>query len=92
MIRVPGFTVNLINVPLCWRSEAQRGVTISSSDAEYVGRSETVTEINFIYYLFQLRMCQRYSNVLLTTANVSEFYICLTKATEKMHMKSIFKE
>jgi hypothetical protein len=48
-----GFTVYLMNVPVCWRSKAQRGVTLSSSKAEYVVISEAVKEIKFIYYLLR---------------------------------------
>jgi hypothetical protein len=42
-----------MNVPVCWRSKAQRGVTLSSSKAEYVAMSEAVKEIKFIYYLLR---------------------------------------
>ena len=36
LFSVTGLTVYLQNVPVCWRSIAQRGVTSSSSKAEYV--------------------------------------------------------
>ena len=52
-ISVTGLIVYLMNVPVCWRSKAQRGVTLSSSEAEYVAISEAVKEIKFIYYLLQ---------------------------------------
>jgi hypothetical protein len=52
-ISVTGFIIYLMNVPVCWRSKAQRGVTLSSSEAEYVAISEAVKEIKFIYYLLQ---------------------------------------
>jgi hypothetical protein len=52
-ISVTGFIVYLMNVPVCWRSKAQRGVTLLSSEAEYVAISEAVKEIKFIYYLLQ---------------------------------------
>jgi hypothetical protein len=39
-----------MNVPVCWRSKAQKGVTLSSSEAEYVAMSEAFKEIKFIYY------------------------------------------
>jgi ketol-acid reductoisomerase len=42
-----------MNVPVCWRSKAQRGVTLSSSKDEYVAMSEAVKEIKFIYYLLR---------------------------------------
>jgi hypothetical protein len=52
-ISVTGFILYLMNVPVCWRSKAQKGVTLSSSEAEYVAMSEAVKEIRFIYYLLQ---------------------------------------
>jgi hypothetical protein len=52
-ISITGFIVYLINVPVCWRSKAQRGVTLSSSEAKYVAMSEAVKEIKFIYYFLR---------------------------------------
>jgi hypothetical protein len=42
-----------MNVPVCWRSKVQRGVTPSSNEAEYVEISEAVKEIMFIYCLLR---------------------------------------
>ena len=50
-ISVTGFIVYLQNVPVCWRSKAQHGVKLSSSEAEYVAISEAVKEIKFLYFL-----------------------------------------
>ena len=52
-ISVTGFIVYLLNVPVCWRSKAQKGVTLSSSEAEYVAISEATKEIKFIFYLLR---------------------------------------
>jgi hypothetical protein len=52
-ISVTGFIIYLMDVPVCWRSKGQRGVTLSSSEAEYVAILEAVKEIKFIYYLLQ---------------------------------------
>jgi hypothetical protein len=38
-----------MNVPICWRSKSQKGVTLLSTEAEYVAISEAVKE--FVYYL-----------------------------------------
>jgi hypothetical protein len=43
----------LLGVPICWRSKAQKGVTLSSNKAEYVAMAEAVKEIRFIYYLLR---------------------------------------
>ena len=50
-ISVTEFVIYLLGVPICWRSKGQKGVTLSSSEAEYVAMSEAVKEIRFIYYL-----------------------------------------
>ena len=40
-----------MNVPICWRSRGQKGVTLSTTEAEYVAC--TVKEILFILYLLR---------------------------------------
>ena len=42
-----------MNVPICWRSHGQKGVTLSMTEAEYVACSEVVKEILFIVYLLR---------------------------------------
>jgi hypothetical protein len=55
-ISVTGLIIYLLGVPICWRSKGQKGVTLSSSEAEYVAISEAVKEIRFIYYLESIGM------------------------------------
>jgi hypothetical protein len=50
-VSVTGFTIYLLSVPICWRSKSQKGVTLSSTEAEYVAISEANKELKFIYYL-----------------------------------------
>jgi hypothetical protein len=45
------FIIYLLSVPICWRSKSQKGVTLSSTEAEYVAISEAIKELKFIYYL-----------------------------------------
>jgi Reverse transcriptase (RNA-dependent DNA polymerase) len=52
-ISVTGFVIYLLDVPVCWRSKSQKGVTLSSTEAEYVAISEAVKEVKFIYYLLR---------------------------------------
>jgi hypothetical protein len=50
-VSVTGFIIYLLNVPICWRSKSQKGVTLLSTGAEYVAISEAIKELKFIYYL-----------------------------------------
>jgi hypothetical protein len=52
-ISVTGFIIYLQGAPVCWRFKAQKGVTLSSSEAEYVAISDAVKEIKFLYFLLQ---------------------------------------
>jgi hypothetical protein len=52
-ISVTGYIIYFMNVPICWRSRGQKGVTLSTTEAEYVACSEVVKEILFILYLLR---------------------------------------
>jgi len=47
-INVTGFCVFLMGAPISWKSKAQRNVTLSSSEAEFVALSEAAKEIKLI--------------------------------------------
>ena len=45
---ISGFVIYLFGCPIAWRSRGQKGVMLSSTEAEYVALSEVTTEIIFI--------------------------------------------
>ena len=47
-ISVTGYVVYFMNVPICWRSRGQKGVTLSTTEAEYVAGSEVVKELFYL--------------------------------------------
>ncbi len=47
-ISVYGFILYLCGAPISWRSKAGRGVTLSSTEAEYVAVSELAKEVIFV--------------------------------------------
>jgi hypothetical protein len=53
-ISVTGFIIYLLGATICWKSKEQKGVTLSSSEAEYVAMLEEVKEIHFIYFLLKV--------------------------------------
>lgn len=48
---ITGFIVYFLNVPVAWRSRGQKGVAISSTEAEYVLLREVFMEVKFILYI-----------------------------------------
>ena len=52
-ISVSGFIIYLNGVAISWKSRAQKGVTLSSSEAEFVALSEAVKEIRFIFQVLR---------------------------------------
>ena len=40
-------------VPVCWKSKAQRSVTLSSTEAEWIALSEATKEIIFVVHLLE---------------------------------------
>jgi hypothetical protein len=60
---------------------AQKGVTISSSEAELVLISEAVKEIKFIYYLLREIMIEVNLTIMVTAFSVGEK--CLVRRTSE---------
>jgi hypothetical protein len=52
-ISVGGFIVFLLGVPILWKSKAQRSVTLSSAEAEFVSLSEAAKEIKFVVQILE---------------------------------------
>jgi hypothetical protein len=50
-ISVSGFIIYLLGLPICWSSKEQKGMALSSSEAEYVTVLEALKKICFIDYL-----------------------------------------
>jgi hypothetical protein len=80
---VTGFIVYLQNVPICWRSKAQRGVMLSSSEAEYVAMSEVVKEIRFIYFIFKDIGIEVEIPIVVKTDDVGALFISQNSLTGK---------
>jgi len=74
-INVTRFMIYLVNVPICWQSKAQKGVTLSSSEAEYVAISESVKEIKFIYYLLKDVGIEIDLPIIVKTDNIGAMFI-----------------
>ncbi len=52
-ISVTGYCLYILGALVLWKSKAQTGITLSSSEAEYVAMSEAAKEIQFVTQLLQ---------------------------------------
>jgi hypothetical protein len=52
-LSVSGFIIYVCGNPISWRSKAQRNVTLSSSEAEYVAVSEVCMEVMFVKQILE---------------------------------------
>ena len=50
---VSGYILYVRGVPICWRSKAQKTITLSSAEAEWIALSEATKEIIFVLQLFE---------------------------------------
>jgi hypothetical protein len=49
IIRIAGFILYLLGVPVDWKSKGRKGVTLSSSKAEFVALSEAAKEVKVVF-------------------------------------------
>jgi hypothetical protein len=81
MISVSGFIVYLQNAPVCWRSKAQKGVTLSSSETEYIEISVAVKEIKFLYFLLRDFGIEMTLPVVVKTDNIGALFMSQNSST-----------
>jgi len=80
-ISVTGFIIYLQGAPVCWRSKAQKGVTLSSSEAEYVAISDAVKEIKFLYFLLQNLGVELALPIVVKTDNIGALFMSQNSST-----------
>jgi hypothetical protein len=80
-ISVTGFIVYLQNAPVCWRYKAQKGVTLSSCEAEYVTISEAVKEIKFLYFLLKDIGIEMTLPIVVKTDNIGALFMSQNSST-----------
>jgi hypothetical protein len=80
-VSVTGFIIYLLNVLICWRSKSQKGVTLSSTEAEYVAISEAVKELKFIYYLLSDLHIKVNLPIVVKTENIGAIFMSENAST-----------
>jgi hypothetical protein len=76
-----GFIIYLLNVPICWQSKSQKGVTLLSAEAKYVAISEAVNELKFIYYLLSDLHIKVNLPIVMKTDNIGAIFMSENAST-----------
>ena len=80
-ISVTGLIIYLQGAPVCWRSKAQKCVTLSRSEAECVAISNAVKEIKFLYFLLQNLGIELDLPIVVKTDNIGALFMSQNSST-----------
>ena len=78
---VSGYILYVRGVPIAWRSKAQRSVTLSSTEAEWVALSEAVKEIIFVLQLLESLEIKVELPIIVRIDNVGAIFMSGNKTT-----------
>jgi hypothetical protein len=80
-VSVTGLIIYLLNLPIYWRSKSQKGVTLLSTEAEYVSISEAGKELKFIYYLLSDLHIKMNLPIVVKTDNIGTIFMSKNAST-----------
>ena len=82
-VSVSGYILYLCNVPVAWRSKAQKSVTLSSSEAEFVSLSEAAKEVKFIAQVVESMEIKVKKPVTIRVDNIGAIYMAKDSNTSQ---------
>ena len=91
---VSGYILCIMGVPVVWRSKAQKTVTLSSSEAEWIALSEAVKEVRFALNLLESMKIKVQLPVLIRVDNTGAIFmgqnVTTTNQTKHVDIRSKF--
>ena len=90
---VSGYIIYVCGVPVCWRSKAQRSVTLSSTEAEYVAISEAVKELLFVIQVLEMMMIKVTFPIIVCVDNIGAIFMSgnITTTSRTKHVDIRYK-
>jgi len=82
-LSVTGYVIYLLGVVIAWASRAQRNVTLSSTEAEYVAISEVCREILFIAQIMEFLGMTVKRPITVRVDNVGAIYLANNQTTSQ---------
>jgi hypothetical protein len=80
---ITGYVVYLLGVAISWKSKGQRGVTLSTTEAEYVAMSEVVREIKFIVQILESMSLPIDYPITVHVDNIGAIFLANNKTTSE---------
>jgi hypothetical protein len=80
---VTGFVIMLEETPIMWRSQAQKSVALSSTEAEYYATSEAAKEIKFVIQVLESMKLQIEKPVIVHIDNVGAIFVAENASATK---------
>jgi len=77
---ISGFVLYLCGAPISWKSKSQKGVTMSSTEAEFVALSETAKEVKFVYQVLTTMGVQVRTPMIVHVDNIGAIFMSKTVA------------
>jgi hypothetical protein len=74
-LSVTGYVLFLMNVPILWKSKAQKSLALSSSEAEYYALSEAAKDITFVHMLLTSMGMQVILPIVVKVDNVGAIFM-----------------
>jgi hypothetical protein len=82
-LSVTGYIIYLMGVAIAWKARAQRSVTLSSTEAEYVAISEVCREILFVAQVLEFLKLKVKRPIVVRVDNVGAIYMANNQTTSQ---------
>jgi hypothetical protein len=91
-ISIKELIIYLLGTSICWRSKAQKGFTLSRSEAVYFAMSEAVKEIRFAYYLLVSLGISIKLNIIVRTDKIGAIFMAEnpSSAVRTRHIETLY--
>ena len=81
---VSGYVIYLCGVPISWRSKAQRSVTLSSTEAEWIALSEVAKEVLFIAQILKSMGIKIETPIIIRVDNTAAIFLSKNVTTNNV--------
>ena len=78
---VSGYVIYMNRMPISWRSKGQKSVSLSSTEAEYMGLSEVAMELLFVHGVMKFLGMEQELPMVVNVDNVGAIYLAQSATT-----------